>query len=181
MPEKLHCTYCGAAFAQQAGWPRTCTACGRITYRNPLPVVVVLLPVSGGGGGDRDGLLVVRRGVKADPGFGQLALPGGYVDINDPSWQHAAARELREETGIELPPGAFAEYRVRSAPNGTLLVFALATSPVPPSALSAFRGGGGEVGEIDVITSPRELAFELHTDAARHWFESRPGGTAPVD
>jgi ADP-ribose pyrophosphatase YjhB (NUDIX family) len=179
MSETLHCTFCGAAFADQSGWPRTCRSCNRITYRNPLPVVVVVMPVRGRGG--RDGLLVVRRGVEADPGYGQFALPGGYIDINDPSWQHAAARELREETGVELPPGAFSEYRVRSAPNGTLLIFALATAPVPASALAAFRGGGGEVGEVDVITAPRELAFDLHTDAARQWFEFGAGGAARVD
>jgi ADP-ribose pyrophosphatase YjhB (NUDIX family) len=170
MPETLHCTYCGHAFGpQQTGWPRTCSSCGRVSYRNPLPVVVVLLPVS-----DRGGLLVIRRSVAVDPGIGQFALPGGYIDINDPSWQHAAARELREETGIVLPPETFKEFGVRSAPNGTLLIFALA-APVSSDALPAFRATN-ETSEMTVITSPTELAFSLHSEMANTWFAGRRVG-----
>jgi ADP-ribose pyrophosphatase YjhB (NUDIX family) len=126
-------------------------------------VVVVLLPVA-----DRGGLLVIRRSVAKDPGFGQLALPGGYIDINDESWQHAAARELREETGIELPAEAFTEYRVRSAPNGTLLIFALA-APVSSDRLPRFRASN-ETSEMAVITGPTDLAFGLHSEVANLWF-----------
>jgi hypothetical protein len=43
-----------------------------VTWRNPLPVVVVLLPVYG-----PEGLLGIRRSVGADPGYDQFALPGG--------------------------------------------------------------------------------------------------------
>lgn len=170
MTGTLHCTYCGRAFApEQTGWPRTCPSCGRVSYRNPLPVVVVLLPVS-----DRGGLLVIRRSVAADPGFGHFALPGGYIDINDPTWQHAAARELREETGIVLPPAAFSAFGVRSAPNGTLLIFAL-SAPVTSDALRAFRATN-ETSEMAVITSPTELAFSLHSEMANSWFAGRRVG-----
>jgi ADP-ribose pyrophosphatase YjhB (NUDIX family) len=166
----LHCTYCGVAFSpDQQGWPRTCAACGQISYRNPLPVVVVLLPVR-----DRGGLLVIRRAVADDPGFGQLALPGGYIDINDASWQHAAARELREETGIVLPPEAFTEFGVRSAPNGTLLIFTLACAIDSPALPARFMSTG-ETSEMSVITRPQPLAFDLHTQAACRWFGEHGG------
>src|SRR5690606_33625987 len=52
-----HCSYCGRPFRPDAPWPRICTHCGRTTYRNPLPVAVVLLPI------DDEGLLVVRRNI----------------------------------------------------------------------------------------------------------------------
>ena len=64
-----------------------------------------------------NGLLVVRRNKKADPGFGQLALPGGYVDFRE-AWQDAAARELREETGIRLAP----EGRIALDPDEEWLI-----------------------------------------------------------
>jgi bifunctional NMN adenylyltransferase/nudix hydrolase len=46
-------------------------------------------------------VLMVRRG--AQPGKGQLALPGGFVDASgDRSVEDAMLRELNEETGIKL-------------------------------------------------------------------------------
>ena len=167
----LHCTYCGARFAQESGWPRTCAKCGRVTYRNPVPVVVVLLPVY-----NPDGLLVVRRSVEGDPGFGRFALPGGYIDVNDESWQHAASRELREETGVCLPPDWFAQYQVRSAPNGTLLLFA-AARPIPARTLPPFKSTN-ETSEVAVTHGPQDLAFPLHTEVARTWFAELRGRAA---
>ena len=43
-----HYSYCGAPFAGGAAWPRTCTSCSTVSYLNPTPVGVVLLPVDDG-------------------------------------------------------------------------------------------------------------------------------------
>ena len=59
-------------------------------------------------------VLVVRRG---NPPFeGQWALPGGYLEV-DEDLAPAAARELREETGIVLHPYELMQLAAYGAPD----------------------------------------------------------------
>jgi len=157
-----HCSFCGAAYAPDQPWPRTCAACANIAYRNPLPVAVLLLPVDGG-------LLTVRRGIP--PRLGELALPGGYIDHGE-AWQAGAVRELREETGISVDVGEVRLFDVHSAPDGTVLVFGLAR-PRRAGDLPAFTASA-EASERVVIAAPQPLAFPLHTRVAARWF-AEPG------
>jgi len=153
-----HCSFCGAPFDEAAPWPRRCTACGETTYRNPVPVAVLLVPVDGG-------LLVVRRAIP--PHRGALALPGGYINHGE-TWQQAGARELLEETGILIEPHTVADFKTRSAPDGTLLVFGVAPAQ-RITDLPTFAPRD-EVSERLILYAPMELAFSLHTDAMRAWF-----------
>ncbi|WP_371679569.1 NUDIX domain-containing protein [Streptomyces sp. NBC_01276] len=164
MPAQLkdsHCSTCGALF-DTASWPRTCAACGAVTYRNPLPVAIALLPVEDASG---TGLVVITRTI--EPALGGVALPGGFVDFGE-DWREAVVRELREETGIEAPAGEVALADVLSSPAGHLLVFGLLpprpTSALPPSAATDETTGW------HVLRAPAELAFPLHTRAAAAWF-----------
>ena len=154
-----HCSFCGVPFADDLPWPRTCGGCIQTSYLNPLPVAVVLVPVAGGG------LLAVRRGIQ--PKLGMLALPGGYIGLGE-TWQEAGAREVREETGVRVDPAGIEDFRVRSAPDGTVLVFGLAR-PVPAEELARFEPSE-EATELVVLRAPSELAFSLHTDAAHTYF-----------
>jgi 8-oxo-dGTP pyrophosphatase MutT (NUDIX family) len=54
--------------------------------------------------GDVDALFVQRAEAERDPWSGHMALPGGRADPEDPDLVHTARRELREETGLEIPP-----------------------------------------------------------------------------
>ena len=47
-------------------------------------------------------LLIERVRREGDPWSGQMALPGGRVQVEDPSPLHTAIRETHEETGIAL-------------------------------------------------------------------------------
>lgn len=162
MPAKnSHCSYCGAPFAEGQPWPRRCAACGNVSYVNPLPVAVLLVPVGG------EGLLLVRRAI--EPRKGQLALPGGFIGVGE-SWQVAGAREVLEETGITVDASQVSLFDALSAPDGTLLVFglapAIAASDVPATPPE------DEVSELVIVTGPVPLAFPLHDAVAdRYWRE----------
>jgi ADP-ribose pyrophosphatase YjhB (NUDIX family) len=170
------CSFCGAAFAgadvEAKRWPRTCAACGNVSYKNPLPVALVLLPVDGG-------VLLVRRSIP--PQVGRLAVPGGYIGLGE-TWQEAAARELFEEARVRIPASEISVFDVKSAPDGTVLVFGVA-KPRASTTLPAFQPTD-ETTERTVITAPRtgsaapslaleELAFPLHKDVVSAFFARR--------
>ncbi len=158
-----HCSYCGRAFEKDQPWPRKCAGCARTTYRNPIPVSVVLVPVDGG-------LLTVRRTI--EPRKGMLALPGGFIDLNE-SWQQAGAREVSEETGLRLSPDELREVRVLSAPDGTVLIFSEAR-PRTRQDVASFVAND-EASECVVIDHAQELAFPLHTRVVEEWFARERG------
>lgn len=157
-----HCSTCGTPYPAEAGWPRTCAACGTTAYRNPLPVAVALLPVTGPRG---TGLVVITRTI--EPQAGRVALPGGFVDFGE-DWREAVVRELREETGIQAAATDVRLADALSSPAGHLLVFGLlparAAQDLPPSTPTDETDGH------HVIHEAEELAFPLHTEAVRRFF-----------
>lgn len=154
-----HCTFCGARFVLGQRWPRRCAACGETSYLNPSPVAVAVQPVG-------SGLLAVRRGIA--PARGRLALPGGFIDVGE-TWQAAAVRELFEETGVEADPGGVRLYDTVSAPDGTILVFAL-IPPLPNTAHLPPPVVDPETLNREVLYGPTELGFSIHTAIATRWF-----------
>ncbi|MEU9360655.1 NUDIX domain-containing protein [Streptomyces sp. NPDC048301] len=156
-----HCGDCGARYATET-WPRTCTACRRTAYRNPLPVAVALQPVTGP---DGTGLVVITRTIP--PHQGGLALPGGYIDHTE-DWRHAVVRELFEETGIPADENDVRPADVLSAPDGHVLLFGL-LPPRPERGLPPSRPTD-ETSGFDVLRAPRALAFPLHSRAVHAWF-----------
>ena len=156
-----HCSYCGSRFPDAWTWPRRCPACGSVSYQNPLPVSVVLLPVD-------SGLLLVRR--TNPPQAGLLGLPGGFIEMGE-SWQEAGARELREETGVVMVPRDLCLFDTLSAPDGTLLVFGLAPArfshDLPPFTPT------NETSETVIAPGPLPLAFSTHTAVTERWWHER--------
>ncbi|MGW7468649.1 NUDIX domain-containing protein [Streptomyces xantholiticus] len=167
VPKDSHCGHCGTPYGADAGWPRTCPACGERAYRNPLPVAVALLPVRDTHG---TGLVVITRTV--EPARDGTALPGGFIDHGE-DWRHAVVRELREETGIEASQHDVRLADVLSSPAGHLLVFGLL-----PARLAAELPPSVPTDETDgwrTLHAPADLAFPLHTIAARNWFAGAYG------
>jgi ADP-ribose pyrophosphatase YjhB (NUDIX family) len=159
-----HCGYCGTAFADtQSIHTRTCQNCRRTSYKNPLPVAVVLVPVQLE---ESLGLLCIRRSIP--PKAGQLALPGGFIGYGE-SWQAGAVREVSEETGLEMQAETIRLARVYSAPDSTILIFAIA--PIQPKRVLETLSTSSETSEIAVLETFAELAFPLHTSVAEEFFE----------
>ncbi len=153
------CSYCGSIFDEGQPWPRLCARCGNISYQNPAPVSIVLLPVDGG-------LLAVRRAY--EPHCGKLALPGGYINLGE-GWRQAGARELLEETGLQIDPAEIQLFDLVDAPDASLIIFGLA-DPRKPADLPGFTPNP-EASERIVIRKAEELAFNIYMAAAQKYFD----------
>ena len=110
-PEDVrYCIRCGSPLATRevAGKPRrACPACDWVYFVEPKVGVGVMVV-------EEDRLLLVRRAM--EPEKGKWSLPAGYLEYGE-SPIETAAREAREETGLEVritelvgafhnPPGA---------------------------------------------------------------------------
>jgi ADP-ribose pyrophosphatase YjhB (NUDIX family) len=164
------CSHCGTRYADASTYPRTCATCGVQVWANPIPVAVALVPVTDG---DRTGLLVVRRAI---PPVGKLALIGGFVEEHE-SWQACAAREVREEAGVEIDPAALAPlWYASSEPRPNRILLFCAAPPLRAADLPPFVPNT-EASERGLVFGPDDLgdllAFSLHADAARRYFADR--------
>lgn len=155
-----HCSYCGEPFAADLQWPKKCRSCGNSSYLNPIPVVVMLVPVG-------SGVLVIRR--NNEPQKGTLTLPGGYLEMGE-SWQAGGKRELMEETGMDLGEAEVRLYDVMNGLDGTLIVFGLAARQ-PLGVLQPFVSE--ETQEVRVIEHPMELGFTMHTKVVARYFQEK--------
>ena len=90
----VYCPICGhQTFVERNAKAKVCTHCGFVYYFNPSSAVACFIR------NEKGELLLVRRG--KDPGKGTLDLPGGFVDMYE-NGEEAAAREVKEETGLDI-------------------------------------------------------------------------------
>ena len=121
-----------------------CPECGRVIYYDPKVAVASVIQRSGK-------VLMIRRA--GDPGYGLWSMPGGYLDRGEVV-EEAAAREVREETGLDVEV------------ERLIGLFSEAGNPVIVAAFLAREVGGTlaagdealEVGFFDVHDLP-PLAF----------------------
>ena len=165
------CSFCGTKYSEPLAYPRTCTGCKTQVWANPIPVCVALVPIVTAEG---TGLLTIRRAIP--PGIGKLAIVGGFLEEHE-SWQIGCAREVREETGIEIDARGLVPFWYASSeprPNRVML-FAIApevrADALPPFAPDSETSGRGVIlgpGGLDEV-----FAFSTHIEAARRYFAGR--------
>ena len=151
------CLHCGAALGSRdlEGYARpACEACGWIYYEDPKVAVAVLV--------GRDGrLLLNRRAI--EPGLGLWSFPSGYVNRGE-VLEEAAAREVLEETGLEVEIGdLFGVYSERGKAV-VLIVYTAAT-------VRGEAAPGPEVSEVGWFQphSLPPLAFPHDYDIIARW------------
>ena len=161
-----HCSRCGGSDLPAAG-PRefVCRACGYRHFITPFPAAVALV-LDGQGR-----LLVCRRA--HEPGLGRWSLPGGVIEPGE-TGEQAAAREVAEETGLELPLAAF--RHLASLPNRyefqeyvwpTLDLF----YTVQVEGAPATRPDPAEVAEIVWLAPDQALALDFAFESNRRAVE----------
>lgn len=154
-----HCSYCGSRFSEQIKWPRNCFICNNESYKNPIPVVVVLIPVL-------SGLLIQQRGIM--PGKNEWAVSSGYLNDKE-TYQQAAAREMKEEIYLDSEADDYELFDVCSSSTGTLLIFAVYKKYLSSIEELNFVPNE-EVLDIKAIFAPEELAFPTHTEMVKRYF-----------
>jgi 8-oxo-dGTP diphosphatase len=133
------------------------------TYEYPRPSVTVDVAIITREARPR--VLLIRR--KHDPFAGAWAIPGGFVDPNEPL-AAAAARELREETGVENVDmeqlAAFGDPG-RDPRGWTVSIAFLARVAADTAALAADDAAAVAWHSLDVL--PKPLAFDHEIILAR--------------
>lgn len=111
------CGACGAPLADKApagedAGGRSCTACGRVHFPRISPAVILMI---------RKGRqALVARNARFKPGF--FGLIAGFVEAGE-TLEAAAAREAREEAGVEIKNLRYVKSQPWPFPDSLMLAF----------------------------------------------------------
>jgi 8-oxo-dGTP diphosphatase len=163
LDEWRHCPRCGADVQPDRGRVE-CAACGYRAYASSKPTATALVV------DDRGRILLARRA--HEPYAGLWDLPGGFLDEGEEPLD-ALRRELREETGVEVEPGAFfgivvdrygGDDDARSTLNLYWLARVVDGDPRPADDVTELRWFGP-----DELPDERRLAFRNNARVLAAW------------
>ena len=155
LDEWRFCPRCGEAIEKREGHA-VCTACGFRAYAGSAPTASALLLDDGGR------VLLARRAV--EPFLGRWDVPGGFLEEHEHPLD-CLRRELREETGLEIEPLAYAGtlvdwYGPKESGRSTLNLFWTARrvsgDPVPDDDVAELRWFAP-----DELPPDEEIAFSM--------------------
>jgi ADP-ribose pyrophosphatase YjhB (NUDIX family) len=156
-----------------------CPTCGFIAYVNPR-LVVSTLPVT-----DDGKVVLIRRAI--EPGYGQWAQPGGFLEIDETA-QEGATRETLEETGLVVEPTQI--VGIYSRPQAAVVVACWEARIVGGESRPTSESLEVRAWDVSAIPWPH-IAFQTTAWALQDWLSfrhpavesmSRPHSTTwPVD
>jgi len=137
-----------------------CSACEFVHWDNPKPVTATVVPMDGG-------LVLVKR--KFPPYVDDWCLPGGFIEaMEDP--ERSAIREVEEETGLTVQIdrllGAF-------SPGKGINVIILFYLAKPTVGTLVAGDDASDVHCFQEKDLPKNIAFELHRNMVRNWFDHK--------
>lgn len=152
--------------ASDKGKTLPCSYCGKpvATHRNPIPTVDIIIECETPSG--QKGILLIER--KNEPkGW---AIPGGYVDYGE-TFEEAAVREAREETGLEVKLirqfHAYSDPRRDPRQHNVSVVFIARAKGTPRAGSDA-----GSVGLFGRENLPKPLTFD-HAEILADYFGAK--------
>ncbi|HEY7025101.1 MAG TPA: NUDIX hydrolase [Candidatus Limnocylindrales bacterium] len=168
-----HCSRCGEPlmFGPVEAETRdrlACPSCGYIAYVNPR-LVVSTIPVT-----DDGRIILIRRAI--EPGYGQWAQPGGFLEIDETA-QEGAARETLEETGLVVEPTQI--VGVYSRPQAAVVVVCWEARIVGGEASPTSESLDVRAWDASAIPWPH-IAFQTTAWALHDWLRLRHPAVEPM-
>jgi len=115
-----------------------------------------------------DNVILIRRGF--EPFKGEYALPGGFVDIGE-SVEAACARELKEETGLEVDKSSLRLIGVYSKPSRDPRNHTVSVAFLGESDLSNLQAGD-DAASVELVADwkSKDIAFDHMQIIKDAWF-----------
>ncbi|MGI8607476.1 MAG: NUDIX hydrolase [Gaiellaceae bacterium] len=156
-----HCPRCASGLRAESGSVR-CDSCGLVVYAKPAPAICCLVV-------DAVGRVLLGRRAH-EPAAGRWDILGGFMDEDEQPFD-TLRRELREETGLDVEPGAFVGvvadcYGKEGSATLNLCWTARIVSgaAAPSDDVSELRWFGP-----DELPADKELAFSNTAELLRAW------------
>ena len=163
-----YCQVCGHEMTDREAYGqvrRVCPACGYIHFDDPKVAAVTLVEHEGRA-------LLVRRAF--NPQRGKWSLPGGYVDYGE-NPAEAAAREVREETGLDVAITELLDVRGGPSPEGGATVIIQYAARVKNGTAHA-ADDASDIMWLAPDDPLPELAFESTRAVLQAWIAQRRNG-----
>jgi len=145
-----YCAACGSSTEERPveGCNRpVCTACGQVVYLDPKLAVAVLIA--------RDGrILLGKRGPGARES-GKWSFPAGFVERGE-RVEMAAAREAREETGLDVVVGDLVGLYSSDGETVVLAVYEATSVGEPRAGDDLTEVGWFATSELPELAFPRD-------------------------